>query len=45
MIKQGYQIFRNTYEISEDGKFTDKYFRYENGKWKPGHSRVYYLKK
>jgi hypothetical protein len=35
--------FRNTYELSDDGKFTDNYFRYEDGKWKPGHSRVYYL--
>jgi len=34
--------FRNTYELSEDGKFTNRYFRYEDGKWKQGHSRVYY---
>ena len=34
--------FRNTYELAEDGKFFDKYYRFEEGEWKPGHSWVFY---
>ncbi|MFC2093398.1 hypothetical protein ACFLSV_05810 [Bacteroidota bacterium] len=37
--------FRNTYEFTEDGKFFDKFFSFENGEWKSGHSRVFYEKK
>ena len=37
--------FRNTYELTEDGKFFDKFFRFEDGEWKSGHSRVFYEKK
>lgn len=48
ILRYGYTIFpdrklefRNTLEFTPDGKFIDKYFRYEDGEWKPGHSRVY----
>lgn len=37
--------FRNTFEFTEDGKLLDKYFRYEDGEWRAGHSREYYEKK
>lgn len=37
--------FRNTYELAEDGEFSDKYYRFEEGEWKPGHSWVFYEKK
>ena len=33
--------FRNTYEFTPDGKLHDNYFRYEDGEWKAGHSRIY----
>lgn len=33
--------FRNTYEITPDGKIIDEYFSGDNGKWKAGHSRVW----
>lgn len=33
--------FRNTYEITPDGKIIDKYFSIDNGKWKAGHARVW----
>ena len=34
--------FRNTYELAGDGKFFDKYNRFEDNAWKPGHSWVFY---
>lgn len=37
--------FRNTYELTEDGKFFDKYYRFEDNEWKAGHSREFYEKK
>jgi hypothetical protein len=33
--------FRNTNQIMPDGKVVDKYFRFENGEWLAGHSRIY----
>jgi hypothetical protein len=33
--------FRNTYEFTADGKLHDKFFRFEDGEWKAGHSRIY----
>lgn len=36
--------FRNTYELTEDGRYLDKYYRFEEGEWKPGHSWVFYEK-
>ena len=37
--------FRNTYELSEDGRFFDKYYRFEDNEWKSGHSWVFFEKK
>ena len=37
--------FRNTFEFTEDGKLLDKYFRFEDGEWKAGHSRIFYEQK
>lgn len=34
--------FRNTYELNEDGKFFDKYYRFEDSEWQTGHSWVFY---
>ena len=34
--------FRNTYELTKDGKFFDKYYRFEDNAWKSGHSWVFY---
>jgi len=34
--------FRNTFEFAEDGIFYDKYYRFEDGAWQAGHSRVFY---
>jgi hypothetical protein len=52
ILKYGYAIFpnrklefRNTLEITPDGKLMDKYFRYEDGEWKAGHSVTYAVKK
>lgn len=33
--------FKNIFEFTTEGSYSDKYFRLENGEWKPGHSRVY----
>ena len=33
--------FRNTYEFTPDGKLRDNFFRFEDGEWKAGHSRIY----
>ena len=33
--------FRNTLEITSDGKLIDKFFSFENGEWKAGHSRAF----
>lgn len=33
--------FRNTYELTKDGKFFDKYYRFEDNTWEPGHSWVF----
>jgi hypothetical protein len=48
ILKYGYSIFpdrklefRNTLEITPDGKLADKYFRFEDGEWKAGHSVTY----
>ena len=52
ILKYGYSIFptqklefRNTLEITPDGQLLDKYFRHEDGEWKPGHSAIYIAKK
>lgn len=51
ILMYGYAIFpnrklefRNTFEITPDGKLIDKYFRFEDGEWKAGHSVVYNVK-
>ena len=36
--------FRNTYELASKGEVVDQYFRFENGEWRPGHSRVWRAK-
>jgi hypothetical protein len=36
--------FRNIYEFTSDGKLHDKWFSFEDGEWKAGHSRVYTAK-
>jgi len=36
--------FRNTYEFTTDGKLHDKWFRFEDGEWKAGHSRIFKAK-
>jgi len=36
--------FRNTYEFTSDGKLHDKFFRFEDGEWKAGHSRIFTAK-
>ena len=36
--------FRNTYEITTKGEIIDKYFRFERGEWRAGHSRVWTVK-
>ena len=36
--------FRNTYEFTLDGKLHDNFFRFEDGEWKAGHSRIYTAK-
>jgi len=48
ILKYGYAIFpdrklefRNTLEITPDGKLVDKYFRFDNGEWQAGHSVTY----
>jgi len=48
ILKYGYTIFpeiklkfRNTLEITSDGKLIDKWFSFENEEWKAGHSRVF----
>jgi hypothetical protein len=30
--------FRNTFELTEDGKLLDKWFTLQDGEWKPGHT-------
>jgi len=52
ILKYGYTIFpdrklefRNTLEITPDGKLVDKYYRFEDGEWKAGHSRTYTVKR
>lgn len=37
--------FRNTFEFTEDGKIQDNWYRFEEGKWMPGHSVELYEKK
>ena len=37
--------FRNTFEFTEDGRYLDNYYRFEDNEWKPGHSWVFYQKK
>ena len=29
--------FRNTFEMTDDGKLIDRWFRFEDGEWKAGH--------
>jgi hypothetical protein len=48
ILKHGYTIFpdsrlkfRNTMEFTSDGNLIDKFFSFENGEWKPGHSRIF----
>ena len=48
ILKYGHTIFpeiklkfRNTLEITSDGKLIDKWFSFENEEWKAGHSRVF----
>jgi hypothetical protein len=48
IVKYGYTVFpdrklefRNTMEMTTEGTLIDKFFSFENGEWKPGHSRVY----
>ncbi|OGU56844.1 MAG: hypothetical protein A2V66_10680 [Ignavibacteria bacterium RBG_13_36_8] len=48
ILKYGYTIFpdiklkfRNTLEITSEGKLIDKFFSFENGEWKAGHSRIF----
>ena len=36
--------FRNVYKITPDGELTDEWFRFEDGEWKAGHSRVWTVK-
>jgi len=52
ILKYGYAIFpdqklefRNTLEITSDGRLIDQYFSFEAGEWKPGHSRTYTVKR
>ena len=35
--------FRNTMEMTSEGSLIDKFFSFENGEWKAGHSRIYRL--
>lgn len=37
--------FNNYFEFTEDGKILDKWYRFEGGEWKPGHSVELYEKK
>ncbi|MBW1933687.1 MAG: hypothetical protein JRI56_11970 [Deltaproteobacteria bacterium] len=30
--------FRNTFELTEEGKLIDKWFTFRDGEWKPGHT-------
>ena len=30
--------FRNTFELTENGKLIDKWFSFRDGEWKPGHT-------
>lgn len=30
--------FRNTFEITDDGRLIDRWFRFEDGEWKAGHT-------
>ena len=34
--------FRNTYELTKEGKFLDKYYRFEDNAWQSGHSWVFF---
>ena len=36
--------FRNTYELTSKGEVADKFFSFENGEWRAGHSRVWTAK-
>ena len=51
MLSYGYVIFadkklelRNTYELTAKREAVDQYFRFEDGEWKAGHSRVWAVK-
>jgi len=30
--------FRNTFELTDEGKLIDKWFTFESGEWRPGHT-------
>ncbi len=52
ILKHGYAIFpdrklefRNTLEVTPDGKLNDKWFSFEDGEWKAGHSAIYTTKR
>lgn len=37
--------FRNTFELTQEGKLIDKWFTFRDGEWKPGHTFVLSEKK
>jgi hypothetical protein len=37
-------MFRNTYELAANGEMVDRFFSFENGEWRAGHSRVWSMK-
>jgi len=37
--------FKNSFELTEEGKLLDQWFRFQDGEWKPGHSFVLSEKK
>jgi hypothetical protein len=36
--------FRNTYEPTANGGIVDRFFSFEHGEWRAGHSRVWTVK-
>jgi hypothetical protein len=51
ILKYGYTIFpdiklkfRNTMEMTSEGRLIDKWFSFENEEWKAGHSRAWNVK-
>jgi len=37
--------FKNSFELTEEGKLLDQWYRFQDGEWKPGHSFVLSEKK